>query len=250
MAFINLTFPGLLSNPNPVPPLPVLGKEDAKHVRVLWKTANDKAELTEEIRGTRILGEDLRFLSGTEWLNDKVINFYSNLIQTRNNTDESLPNIWIGRTNMYNMIKKRGPEKVKRWTNKVRPNVFAKDMLFFPMNLNDTHWCCGCINIQKKRFELYDSLGVSERVFYGHMRAWLEMEANHRGEKLNLDEWTNYDEDATIPRQDNFYDCGVFVLMYLSHLAANKPFRFTQADVPNLRLRIAHEILKNKVFPL
>ena len=33
------------------------------------------------------------------------------------------------------------------------------------------------------------------------MRAWLKMEAEKGGIELNLDEWTDYDEDATIPMQ-------------------------------------------------
>ena len=214
-----------------------------------WERDDDKEELIERL-AVRILVENLRTLSGNEWVDDQVINFYRNLCQQRSDEDDSLPNIWIGRTNMYNMIKEQGPEKVKRWTKKVKPNVFAKDMILFPMNLNNSHWCCGCVNMKKKRFELYDSMGVHEHEFYGNMRAWLKMEAEKGGIELNLDEWTDYNEDATIPRQQNFYDCGVFALMFMSHLAVNKPFGFTQADMPNMRKRIAHEIVNDKLLPL
>ena len=34
----------------------------------------------------------------------------------------------------YNMIKEQGPEKVKRWTKKVKPTVFEKDLVSVPEN--------------------------------------------------------------------------------------------------------------------
>ena len=223
------------------------GAEDT--VVELWESDDDKEELIERL-AVRILVENLRTLSGTKWVDDQVINFYRNLCKQRSDEDDSLPNIWIGRTNMYNMIKEQGPKKVKRWTKKVKPNVFAKDMILFPMNLNNAHWCCGCVNMKKKRFELYDSTGVHEHEFYGNMRAWLTMEAEKGEIELNLDEWTNYDEDASIPRQENMHDCGVFAMFFLSCLALGKPFNFSQADMPVLRKRIAFEILTEKLLPV
>lgn len=214
-------------------------------VAELWNRGDDKGLLTERL-AVRILVENLWTLSGTEWVDDQIINFYGGLCQARNDADALLPTIWIARTNMYNMIKEQGSQKVTRWTKKVDPNVFGRDMILFPMNLNDSHWCCGCVNMKGKRFELYDSKGAHEHEFYGHMRKWLTMEAEKVTEKggapINLNEWTNYSEDATIPRQDNYFDCGVFAMMFMSDLALGKPFAFSQADMPALRKRIAFEI--------
>lgn len=226
-----------------------LAPEEEAAVLTLWDRNDDKGLLIERL-AVRILVENLRTLSGNEWVDDQIINFYRNLCQVRNDADDSLPKIWIGRTNMYNMIKEQGPEKVKRWTKKVKPNVFERDMILFPMNLNDSHWCCGCVNMKKKRFELYDSMGIHEREFYGHMRKWLTMEAEKEKVAINLDEWTDYDEDDTIPRQHNYFDCGVFALMFMSHLALGKPFAFSQADMPDLRKRMAHEIVNDSLLPL
>ena len=51
---------------------------------------------------------------------------------------------------------KHGYPGVRRWTKKARrvPNgpadVFAFDMVLFPININGSHWVCACIDFRKR----------------------------------------------------------------------------------------------------
>ena len=40
-------------------------------------------------------------------------------------------------------------------------DIFAKDLVIFPINIGNLHWTAGAINIKEKRFEFYDSMGGS-----------------------------------------------------------------------------------------
>ena len=41
----------------------------------------------------------------------------------------------------------------------VQFDLFKKDMIIMPINLGNMHWVCAAINIEKQRFEYYDSMG-------------------------------------------------------------------------------------------
>jgi Ulp1 family protease len=75
----------------------------------------------------------------------------------------------------------------------------------------------------------------------------LQAEATAKKKPLDLDEWTDYSLDSC-PRQENFSDCGVFALQFMAHLSQGLPFQFSQQDMPNFRLRMAFEILKNQLL--
>jgi hypothetical protein len=66
-------------------------------------------------------------------------------------------------TNFYSTLKDGGYGKVKRWTKKLKKgpsgavrglcaNIFDLDLLVVPINLMNSHWCCGAINFKQKRF--------------------------------------------------------------------------------------------------
>ena len=50
-----------------------------------------------------------------------------------------------------------------------------------------------------------------------------------------------------IPQQQNGSDCGVFALRYCEALAREAPLDFDQADMPDLRMRIAVDIMQLRV---
>jgi len=50
-----------------------------------------------------------------------------------------------------------------------------------------------------------------------------------------------------IPRQHNAVDCGVFALQFADHAARNALMRFSEADMPLLRLKLAAEIAAARI---
>ncbi len=50
-----------------------------------------------------------------------------------------------------------------------------------------------------------------------------------------------------IPQQQNGSDCGVFALRYCEALAREGELDFDQADMPDMRMRIAVDIMQLRV---
>lgn len=125
---------------------------------------------------------DLRRLKSGQWLNDEVINFYGALLQKR--ADDSLEGkgpkrkVHYFSSFFYKKLSEEGYEKgrLKRWAKKVsvaprwqtnvKIDLFEKDIILFPININNVHWTCGAINLKDKRFEYYDSMGSQRKDVY------------------------------------------------------------------------------------
>ncbi|KAJ3276854.1 hypothetical protein HDV01_002909 [Terramyces sp. JEL0728] len=160
--------------------------------------------------------EDLKTLSGRNWLNDQIINFYGELIMDRAKKDAKYPKIHIFNTFFYENLSTKGYSSVRRWSKKF--DVFGLDMVIIPVHLG-MHWVCSAINLKQKRVEYYDSLhGSNERCL------------------------------SDIPAQHNGYDCGVFTCMFMEYLSREADFEFGQKHMEYLRKRVAHEIINTKLI--
>jgi sentrin-specific protease 1 len=48
---------------------------------------------------------------------------------------------------------------VKRWSKKVPgKDIFGLEMIFFPINVSQSHWVCAVAFMQEKRIQFYDSM--------------------------------------------------------------------------------------------
>ena len=52
---------------------------------------------------------------------------------------------------------------VKRWSKKF--DVFEKEKIFIPVNINNTHWTLLVVYIQKKEIHYYDSMSGSGKTY-------------------------------------------------------------------------------------
>jgi sentrin-specific protease 1 len=62
---------------------------------------------------------DLQTLSGLNWLNDEVINFYMNLLMQRSEQQPTLPRVYATNTFFYPKLMQAGQAGLRRWTRKV-----------------------------------------------------------------------------------------------------------------------------------
>ena len=98
------------------------------------------------------------------WLNDEVINFYMNMLMERDQrrSDESAGKIRSSHFfSSFFMVKllqngRYTYANVKRWTKKF--DVFQKDKIFIPVNINNAHWTLLIVYIQKNEIHYYDSM--------------------------------------------------------------------------------------------
>lgn len=47
---------------------------------------------------------------------------------------------------------------VRRWTVKAKIDIFQLDYVIFPMNIGETHWAMGAIDLKDKGFRYFDSM--------------------------------------------------------------------------------------------
>jgi sentrin-specific protease 1 len=51
-----------------------------------------------------------------------------------------------------------------------------------------------------------------------------------------------------IPKQNNGFDCGVFVCQYAEHISRGAAFTFSQADMPRFRVQMTYEITVRRLL--
>jgi Ulp1 family protease len=69
--------------------------------------------------GLNICRNDLKTLSSKSWLNDQILNYYSQLILKRSNENCGLPKIHIFNTFFYTQLASKGYKSIRRWSKKV-----------------------------------------------------------------------------------------------------------------------------------
>lgn len=85
-------------------------------------------------------------LSGLNWLNDEVINFYMNMIIERGKNPK-WPKTYAFNTFFYVKLLNTGPQSLRRWTKKV--DIFSHDIICVPIHLG-MHWCMAIIDFRDK----------------------------------------------------------------------------------------------------
>lgn len=185
-----------------------------------------------------------------KWLNDQVINFYLEMICERNDGDDNLLKVHTMSTDFANKLRESAYEydSVKRWA---KIDIFAKDIVLIPVNMNGNHWCMAIIYMGDKTIKYYDSKGGKNPDFLMKLFKYLEAEFKYKNMKYRsptdpFDETVWRLENVQgIPQQSNDDDCGVFSCMYAEFVSRNRPITqsvFSQANMTYFRKRMLFEI--------
>jgi sentrin-specific protease 1 len=236
-------------------------------------TREESSQVTDILRGdvienviiidkynVAITNTKIRCLKPETWLNDEVINFYMQLLTDR---DELLSKRYSGRrrshffnTFFVERLLKTDNEytynNVKRWSKKI--DIFELDKIFFPINIDNSHWSLAVVYPQLKQIQYFDSLlllGDEGSYFMSGLLRWVIDEAQNR-KKVTIDPktWTLINRSHEIPRQENSYDCGMFTIICSDFLLDNLPINvdsYSQEKMPFLRLKVASFIFKGEL---
>ncbi len=117
--------------------------------------------------------KDLSTLTGLNWLNDEVINFYMQMICERSKQNDNWPNVYAFNTFFYPKLMSGGHQVLKRWTKKV--DVFSFDLILVPVHLG-MHWCLSTIDLRSKTVRYYDSMSGNNRECLNALVGYLEKE--------------------------------------------------------------------------
>ncbi|BFY98153.1 hypothetical protein BsWGS_01193 [Bradybaena similaris] len=199
--------------------------------------------LSEDFR-LQITRRDIATLSGLNWLNDEVINFYMNLLM-RSGEQGERAKLYAFNTFFYPKIKTGGHSAVRRWTKSV--DIFAVHYVVIPVHLG-VHWCLCIADMEKKVITYYDSMGASNNQCLYAVLQYLHDESvakNHTAFKRN--EWQLMNAEDN-PQQMNGGDCGMFMCMYAEFITRGKEITFTQEHMPYFRRRMVYEIISRKLL--
>eukprot|EP00440_Ansanella_granifera_P015284 gb/GFBE01016616.1/.p1 GENE.gb/GFBE01016616.1/~~gb/GFBE01016616.1/.p1 ORF type:complete len:323 (+),score=65.37 gb/GFBE01016616.1/:1-969(+) len=208
------------------------------------------AESPEEVLCTRfgapLTRRHLSCLQPDEWLNDEVVNCYLRLLQ-----DQNSGTLWCPSTFFWPKLEESGHQAVQRWTKRAGLNVGALRTIVVPLHLDDSHWALGAVHVEEREVSYLDSLGkAAPDALVSRLSEFMEGEArsNSSGD-VPAGSWKlkpRRCSPGSVPLQQNFSDCGVFMLAYAECVAALTPISFDTSPeaIAEKRRSVALAILK------
>ena len=169
------------------------------------------------------------------WLNDEVINFFLSVLQRRNDVAvkwfnshnrhvKMWPKCFVANTYFYTKLanlQKPAEEReycyagVRRYTRRLKMDVFSCDCVVVPVHVGDSHWCLAIIYLNQKRLVYHDSMGGSHSKCLQHLQRWLNDESmDKRNQPLDATGWEMVYSGKNVPQQNNTDDCGMFMLKF------------------------------------
>jgi len=198
--------------------------------------------------------KNFRTLKPEKWLSDEVIHMFLHiLVQSCRHKRNIYPNqthlnIHAFKSFFFTKLQQGNEysyDNVRRFSRYVhQENIFNLSRLLIPTNVNNNHWALLDIHFESKRIEYLDSLGNPSGNYTTYAFRYLKDEHLNKFNSPLPDsrEWTLVDNNLNTPRQENGYDCGVFVCLFAEALANGERPYFTRNEIHYSRLWIAHAI--------
>ncbi|CAM8988305.1 unnamed protein product [Rhodiola kirilowii] len=226
-----------------------LTDEEVYEIRSALTANRKKLLVSHKKSGIEITGEAIRCLRPRTWLNDEVINLYLELLKEREQREpEKFLHCHFFNTFFFKKLTKGEGgydfKAVRRWTTqrKLGYSLADCDMIFVPIHL-DVHWCMAVINKRDQKFQYLDSLGGQDHVALKRLAQYYVDEVKDKsGKDIDMSKWKL--EVVAAPRQQNGFDCGVFMIKYADFLSRGLELLFSQEHMHYFRERTIKEILR------
>ncbi|SCU81229.1 LANO_0B02366g1_1 [Lachancea nothofagi CBS 11611] len=178
---------------------------------------------------------DFKTLAPKRWLNDIIIEFFMKHIELTTARSVAFNSYF------YTSLSRNGYQGVRRWMKRKKVEVQDLDKIFVPINLNQSHWALGVIDIGKRKIGYVDSLsnGPTSMSFaiLKDLQNYLSQESKGAlGHDFEL-------VHKECPQQPNGFDCGVYVCTNALYLSKELPLTFDYKDVQRMRPYIGHLVL-------
>ena len=165
----------------------------------------------------------------------KKSHFFSSGFITR------LLNLGIGGSGKYDY------PGVRRWSKKF--DVFSLKCIYFPINIDNTHWTMLVLNIEKKSIQFYDSMNGGGRIYLEGIQKWIVDEGKAKKDMIiDPNDWKLLSHQENVPKQKNGYDCGIFSCICADYLSDDLPLQcYSQDDMTMFRRKIGAAILRGSL---
>jgi histone H4 len=182
------------------------------------------------------------------YLNDEIINAYSSHM----NVD--LMSLYRGKHFIFNthMIKKLiGGANVDSWAKNL--DICNMKQLFFPVE-KDKHWFLVIANFVNKTIDVFDSMHNLHTEDVKLIQDFVN-ELRKTRKCADANDPFPIVHNRNCPKQNNTWDCGLFVVMYMDYLICDAHFKQLDAKLPwawgqknmnTIRSRLAYKLLFTK----
>jgi hypothetical protein len=190
-------------------------------------------------------------LASNKWIDNETINFTMDLLATKHSIRKrEKPSLTI-----HILAENKQLERESTWNaafdvtfrgERVRRNWKLKtadfDKIYIPFHQNKNHWILGIVDIGKSTIRIFDSLLHSDNTnFESALLKWVELELRAQEQSFDASSWNITHEEG--PKQNNSYDCGLFVLAAAEMEMMGIGHIYDQSMMSYLRLRVGCEIL-------
>ena len=174
------------------------------------------------------------------YLDDEIINFYFARLMDRAERHPTLPKIHCYLTQFFESTKR------ENWASKV--TVFDKDIVLIPILIKAIdHWVLVAFFPLIKTVIYYDSLHKDGTSIRKQVLQFFKTRfPKETGSASDDSEWKSVDEPH-VPKQENGFDCGVFVCQMAERLSRRSEFDFDQSQMPAIRIQMIEQIVAGKI---
>ncbi|XP_017106587.2 sentrin-specific protease 1-like [Drosophila bipectinata] len=191
---------------------------------------------------------DISTLVGGCWLNDKIINFYMNLLMDRSKRQSGLiPSVYAMNSFFLQRLQHDGYSAVQRWTRKV--DLFSNDIVLVPVHCGSIHWCLAIIHLRDRTLKYYDSMGNPNQPVLNILESYLKSESlDKRKQPFDTECFRIESVPAEkLPQQRNLDDCGVFCCMYAEYISRDQEISFSQENMSYFRKKMVLDVCKGEL---
>jgi len=254
-------------------------KGTGKHWRPNFKDKALEIVIGHETNQFTLMMRDVETLTPSRWLNDEITYAMLNLFLPSKSADcrpfifsmlfASL--LWSGdQRRMEDIYIDYDYSVLERFTGLRKPiDIFARESLVIPINKNGNHWCAIVLRLELPRITgtFIDSLGHKEyepkRIQYAKFwlsRAFRYLRDEYMAKKNAPCPPFQFVYDVgNSPRQDNLYDCGVFMIAAVQLLVCGPrpgrkdkdiPSRIKPSHMSRFRELLQYQCMTNTFWPL
>jgi len=222
----------------------ILSENEYSQIESVFAAGKNPDDVIVSGFGVDLLRWQLHCLRDGEWLNDEVVNYFIEQMATP-------PQQYVWNTHFYVKLNDhRGTNEylysnVRRWTKRRKLDVFSLDRIIIPVH-EGVHWTVALVDLVSKTIKYYDSLNMENSGCTTSLLRWIKDEwEDKKKSSYDTSDWKT-EFVKNVPQQGNGIDCGVFMCMFIYHLAFNMPFDFSQEHISYFRRKMLVDILNCK----
>ena len=199
---------------------PQLSDADVQEVKDTLRRGDNDVLSNKDYFEVRV--RDFKTLAPGRWLNDTIIEYVMKKIELDNSKTVAFNSFF------YTTLSERGYQGVRRWMKRKKTQITDLDKIFAPVNLNQSHWALGLIDIKNKTVNYIDSLShgpnaMSFAILNDLKKYVIDESKGAIGEDFELNH-------ISCPQQPNGFDCGIYVCLNAWYLSKDAELTFNAKD--------------------